>query len=129
MDNVIPFPINSRQQNIPNLEEISEKMIDVKNIHINETLETVIPMLFQYLDIAGFQFDTSDDDEEIDPNLKDAAFVVEAVRSLLSKYYALSHPFQKISENVFVEDMVNEGTFRLVSNLNIEFKNVEKGNS
>jgi hypothetical protein len=129
MDNVIPFPKNNKQQNVINLDEINEKMIDVKNHHINDTLEVVIPMLFSYLETAGFNFVESDDEEENDPNLKDGAFVVEAVRSLLSKYYGLNHPFQQISENIFVEDLVNEGMFRLVKNLNIEFRNVEKGNS
>ena len=132
MDNVIPFPKNNKQNNVPSIDEIVDRMNDVKNLHINETLETVIPMLFSYLETAGFAFaDSEEGDEEItlDPNLKDGAFVVEAVRSLLSKYYGLRHPFQQISENIFVEDLIDEGTFRLVKNLNIEFKNVEKGTS
>ena len=130
MDNVVPFPNSKKQNSVPEVEEIFEKMIDVKNLHINETLETVIPMLFAYLETAGFAFTDSeeeDDENDLDPNLKDGAFVVESIRSLLSKYYNLKHPFQQISENVFVEDLVNEGMFRLVNNLNIEFKNVEKG--
>jgi hypothetical protein len=130
MDNVVPFPKSNKQLNNPtSIDEIIEKLNDVKDLHINETLEVVIPMLFNYLETAGFGFGEIDEEDTQDPHLKDAAFVVEGVRSLLCKYYGLSHPFHQISENIFVEDLVNEGTFRLVKNLNIEFRNVEKGNS
>ena len=132
MDNVIPFPKNNK---IPaNHDEVDEKIQQIKHHHINETLTTIIPMLFSYLASAGFEFDNMDeieDEDEIenDPNIKDAAFLVEAIRSLLCKHHSMDHPFQQIAENVFEPDSTNEGIFSLAKKLNITFKNLEKGSS
>lgn len=133
MDNVIPFPKNNNNPNtIPlDIEEVDDKIQQLKNHHINETLATVIPMLFSYLESAGFDFGTMDEDEEglDDPNLKDGAFMVEAVRSLLCKHHDMDHPFQIISEKIFEPDLSNKGVFSLAKKLHIEFKDLEKGNS
>jgi hypothetical protein len=133
MDNVIPFPKNNNNPySAPvNLEEVDSKIYQLKHHHINETLATVIPMLFTYLESAGFDFADMDEDDELidDPNVKDGAFMVEAIRSLLCKHYNMDHPFQQISENVFEPDLSNKGVFSLAKKLHIEFKNLEKGNS
>jgi hypothetical protein len=132
MDNVIPFPKKINQSaGILNIEEVDEKISQLKYHHINEALVTVIPMLFSYLETAGFDF-TSMDEENLgadDPNIKDAAFMVEAIRSLLCKHHDIDHPFQQISENVFEKDLTNNGMFSIVKKMNIQFENLEKGNS
>ena len=129
MDNVIPFPKNNK---IPvDEDEVDDKIAQVKYHHINETLQIVIPIMFSYLETAGFEFDVEDDEEDAvnDPNIKDAAFIVEAVRSLLCKHHGLEHPFQQISEHIFEQDISNKGVFNLAKKINIVFKNLEKGNS
>ena len=129
MDNVIPFPKNNK---IPvDEDEVDDKIAQVKYHHINETLQIVIPIMFSYLETAGFEFDVEDDEEDAvnDPKIKDAAFIVEAVRSLLCKHHGLEHPFQQISEHIFEQDISNKGVFNLAKKINIVFKNLEKGNS
>jgi hypothetical protein len=131
MDNIIPFPKNKIVAEHPrSVEEIDDRMLNLKNEHVNETLATVIPMLFSWLEVGGFDFSMLEEDQNmIDPFVKDGAFVVESVRSLLFKYYDMNHPFQKIADTVFIKDMENEGVFNLVKKLDIELNDVEKGNS
>jgi len=130
MDNIIPFPLKNKMPAPLNLDEVDEKISHVKNHHVNETLQAVVPILFSYLESAGFDFNVDDeDDPSSDPNIKDAAFIVEAIRSILCKYHNMDHPFQQISENIFEPDLSNEGVFSLAKKINITFKNLEKGNS
>lgn len=98
-DNVIEFPKNkivSQRVDISE-ETVKQNLDDIKHTHIQETISVIAPMLFQQLAIAGFDLM---DDEDVG-SIKDGAFIVEALRSILFKYYDLDHPFQKISENVF----------------------------
>jgi hypothetical protein len=85
--------------------------------------------LFSYLETGGFEFDVEEDEALDDPNIKDAAFIVEAIRSLLCKHHGIDHPFQQISERIFEPDLSNKGVFSLAKKINITFKNLEKGNS
>lgn len=127
MDNIIQFPRKNGEEDrfLPTSEEeISSKVELLKYHHIHETLATVIPMLFANLEVAGF--DCSDDTDE---NIKDGAFVVEAIRSILCKYHGIDHPFQEIAQNVFLPDIDHEGMLKVVEELNIKFKDAEKGNS
>lgn len=127
MDNIIQFPRKNGMEDkfLPTSEEEINSKIDLlKYHHIHETLATVIPMLFSNLEAAGF--DCSDDTDE---NLKDGAFVVEAIRSILCKYHGIDHPFQEIAQNVFLPDIDHEGMLKVVEELNIKFKDAEKGNS
>jgi len=132
MDNVIPFPKNNK---IPaDHDEVDLRIQNLKNHHINDTITVIVPMLFSYLESAGFEFDDIDEDEAEeqvihDPNIKDAAFMVEAIRSLLCKHHGMDHPFQQISEHIFEPDLANKGIFNLAKKINIVFKNLEKGNS
>jgi hypothetical protein len=127
MDNVVPFPKIGK---IPaDLEEVDDKISQIKNYHINETLQVVVPILFSYLESGGFEFDVEEEEAIDDPNIKDAAFIVEAIRSLLCKHHGIEHPFQQISEHIFEPDLSNKGVFSLAKKINITFKPLEKGNS
>lgn len=92
----------------------------IRQHHIHETLTTVAPKIFEILEIAGFDLMN----EEMEKDIKNGAFMVEALRSLLCKYYNMNHPFQDIAENVFVED--GEGGYTIADTLVLELK---KGNS
>jgi len=77
----------------------------VKQFHIQETIETIMPKFFDQLSIAGFE------PAEDDGDIKDGAFVIEALRSLLLKSYGIHHPFQEMCKNICEED--DEGILTL----------------
>jgi len=117
--NVIKFPSRGRFMTDPVTEEqVASNVNTVKLIHINETLQTVIPLLFSNIEMAGF--DLSVDEEEDDSNIKDGTLIVEAVRAILCKYYSLYHPMQDIADQVFYKE--EDGVFGIVDKINIEFK-------
>lgn len=100
-DNVIPFP-RKRQSPLgdmepQSIEEVEDTIDVIRQAHIQQTLEQVIPMMFDNLALAGFQ----PIDEMV--FLKDGALIVEAARSFLNKVYGMSHPLQIIADNLFVQ--------------------------
>lgn len=100
-NNIIMFPRPNRQINglIPpsTIEEVEDSVVTMKQIHVQEALEHVVPKLFENLAILGFL----PDDETI--FIKDGALIVESVRAFLLKLYDIDHPLQIISENIFIE--------------------------
>lgn len=98
-NNIIIFPSKITKYNGPQtLEEVGETIDLVKQFHIQETIETIVPLLFDQLNVAGFM--TDEDDEEI---LKHSAMVVESIRSLLCVIRGINHPLQLIADNLFVQ--------------------------
>lgn len=81
------------------MEEIEDKVGDFKKIHIQEAIEAIIPLLFNQIQILGFE--PPEDDSVF---VKDGAFIVEAIRSFMSKVYGISHPMQLIADSLFVEN-------------------------
>lgn len=121
-NNVLVFPTRNqtRVSQPSSIEEVNANMEMIRQHHIHETLQTVAPKIFEILEIAGFDLMN----EEMEKDIKNGAFMVEALRSLLCKYYSMSHPFQLIAEEVFVED--GEGGYTIADTLMLELK---KGNS
>ena len=116
MSNIITFPrekIYNKENPPTSLEEIKSNLDNIKQIHIQETISLIAPLIFQQLSIAGFEL-LDDDDPE---SLKEGAFLVEAIRSMLLKYYDIEHPFQKIAENVF--NLEEDGVLSLKESLEI----------
>lgn len=107
-NNVILFPQNriERQIGPQSLDEISSTVETIRHAHIQESLETIVPMLFDKLSLAGFH---PEDEMEF---IKDGALIVESIRSFLSKIYGIEHPLQLISEHMF-EQVDNEGTLQV----------------
>lgn len=106
-DNVIQFPHRSKNPIPKDDAEIQLNMNMIKHNHINETLATIVPLLFTNIELAGFDLGmTEDEDEEEsdDLNIKDGALIVESIRSLLCKLHEMNHPFQKLSELLFLDD-------------------------
>ena len=122
-NNVIQFPkSNSRKANeAVVLEDITRNVEMMKLFHIQETIANLAPMIFNQLEVAGF----SVSDEEV-TDIKDGAFIVESLRSMMSKYYGIYHPFQQIAENVFTPDAEEIGALRIADSLNLELKNSVK---
>ena len=117
-NNIVLFPQRDNPRNIPpqTIEEVIENMADVRNVHIQESLENMMPMLFDRLSLAGFNLD------EDDPNItKHGALVVEAVRSFLCRVYGMEHPLQIIANNLFESD--DDGNLSLAENIRITISN------
>jgi len=104
-NNIIAFPKKKKDHfgdlKPQSLEEIQDNMEMIRQIHIQDTIETVIPMLFDQLTVAGF---SSSEEED---NTKNEAMLIESLRSCLSKSYGIFHPLQSISESLFVKNENN----------------------
>ena len=117
-NNVLAFPV-SRIVRDPVLtdmpqtvEELNERTNIMKHLHVQEIVETIMPMLFTQLAIGGFDLSNEDD-------VKDAAFISESIRSVLCKRYSVEHPFQKIADQVFDD---KDGVLSVVDSININLK-------
>lgn len=101
-NNIITFPGKSKLdsniiQSPKSLEDVTDTVDVVREAHIQQALEQIVPMLFDNLALAGFQ---PLDETEL---LKDGSLIVESMRSFMSKLYGMSHPLQLIAENIFVQ--------------------------
>lgn len=115
-DNVIIFPkekVGGRTS--PTEQDIKDNIDIFKYTHIQETVSLVAPILFQHISLAGFDIF---EDEESDESLKESAFLVEAIRAMLCKYYGLDHPFQKLSQNIF--KIEKDGAFTIVDRVELD---------
>ena len=103
-NNILQFPID-RVKSLSHLpspsskEEVDEKVDEFKNFHIQEAIETIVPVLFNQIQILGFE--PSDDENKY---VKDGAFLVEAIRSFMCKLYDIHHPLQLVASSLFEED-------------------------
>ena len=116
-DNVIPFPRKTKTTlgvitPPQSMEEVVETVDVVRQAHIQQTLEQVIPMLFDNFALAGFQ---PTDEMAF---LKDGALIVEAARSFLNKIYGANHPLQLIADNLF-EQIDSEGNLEVSEKVKI----------
>lgn len=107
-NNIIQFPTrgNERLMAPRSLDDVIDSVEVVKQVHIQEILEAIVPMLFDKLYLAGFQ----PEDEML--YIKDGALIVEAIRSFLSKTYDIDHPLQMIAEHLF-EQIDDEGNLEV----------------
>lgn len=106
----------------PSFESITQNTDMMKHFHIQETITNIVPLIFNQLDIAGFEF-VDEESAESEESLKEGAFIVEALRAIMCRHYGIYHPFQDISREVFkTEDSNDETMLKIVDKLNIEFK-------
>lgn len=117
-DNVVQFPKEYNGPEVSSAEEVEKNTKLMKHYHIQETISVLAPMIFNQLEIAGFVLE--DENEE---DIKHGALIVEALRSIMCRCYDLEHPFQKISEQVFIPEEGGEfGQFKMAEKLDIELK-------
>ena len=112
-NNIITFPGKTSRPPPLTLEQVEENLDLVRQIHIQETLELVVPKLFESFSVAGFGAD-----DESNEYLKDGAMVVEAARSFLCKVSGVHHPLQLIAENMF-EQIDDEGNLEVSDKVKI----------
>ena len=119
-NNVVSFPKRHANPEI-SLEDIQHNMGMMKHYHIQETIQTLVPIIFNQLDIAGFGLV----EEDVDLDIKDGALIVEALRSLMLKHYDMHHPFQQVAEAIFEPHPTEDGAFKIVKNIDLELKTIE----
>jgi hypothetical protein len=114
--NIIQFPNkNLNRENITlTVETIKSNLDDVKLFHINETISAIIPGLLQQMALAGF--DVTDDESKV--SIKDGAFLVEAMKSMLCRHHNIKHPFQKIAEEIFINQH-EDGSLEMAEKLSL----------
>lgn len=117
-NNVVSFPKGKNANKDITLEDIQHNMDMMRHYHIQETIQNLVPMIFNQLDIAGFGLI----EDDVDLDVKDGALIVEALRSLMLKHYDMHHPFQQVAEAIFVPHPKEEGAFKIVDKLELELK-------
>lgn len=127
-NNVIQFPSLNKAPLIVDppstQEEVDEAVEMIRRNHIQDTLETVIPILFDNLSVAGFR-----PSDENDALLKDGAFVVESIRSLLHKMYAIHHPLQIVADGLFEYSEDEDSHLKVSNKIKIIVTENESGGS
>lgn len=115
--NIIYFPKEKLiNESFVDEEYLSSNVLEVKINHINELLSVIVPILFNNIENGCFpNFDVNEDSD-----IKDVNLVVESIRSLICKYYNISHPFQELSENLFEKEL-ETGEYVLSKKLDFEF--------
>ena len=118
-NNVLQFPKPYQGPSKPTIEEIDDNIELMKYYHIQETVAALAPMIFNNLDVAGFYLT---EDENV--SVKDGAFILESIKSMMCKHMGLYHPFQTIAENVFSEELENEDfdSLVIVDRLEVDLK-------
>lgn len=121
-NNVVIFPKENKNiKKIITIDEINKNVEQMSLFHIQETIASLVPIIFTQMEIAGF----SPTDEQIEEDIKDGAFLVEAIRSMLCKHYGIYHPFQKLSQEIFNEHPDDDGVLRIVDELAIDLTEEE----
>ena len=110
-NNVIQFPktnVNTNNISNPTIEDINKNIEQTKFYHIQETMQSVLPLIFNQIEVAGFAFQNGNIETE-----KHTAFMIEGIRSFLCHYYKIYHPFQDIYNDVFSVVSEEENIFKL----------------
>jgi hypothetical protein len=105
LGNVILFPGKTRNRPPQSIEEICREVKLNKTARIEEITEIVVVELFEDLYEHGYDFS-----ERHDAN-KDMAFLIEAVKSIMSKHDGMAHKFHELAETYFVADGDGDLTF------------------
>src|SRR6266566_2769159 len=91
----------------------------IHHAYIHDMVEAVLSSISTQLRTAGFSLANT--------SLKDGAFFVESLHSLLCQCYDMKHPFQKIANEIFEQQP--DGDLRIVDELHIKFTEDEQNES
>jgi len=97
-NNVIHFPRSPKRQladNIPSIEEAFTNLQIMKEDEMEAVVEMICANYIDTLEMAGF-------DVTSEPNvMMEVCFMMESVRSIISKYYGIEHSFQELANECF----------------------------
>lgn len=112
-DNVVQFPISPERQ-VPTIEQIKSNIDDHKQNEVDQATELLSNMLLESISVAGFPLDASSDS-----TAKHLCFCMEALRSLVCRFYNVDHEFHPLAEHLFVVDDQQDAVTFLPSKFNI----------
>lgn len=115
-NNVVSFPKGKSINKDITLEDIQHNMDMMRHYHIQETIQNLVPIIFNQLDIAGFGLI----EDDVDHDVKDGALIVESLRSLMLKHYDMHHPFQQVANAIFIPHPKEDGAFKIIDKLELE---------
>lgn len=120
-NNIFTFPKNKERYFPPkNNEEAGELIQNFQENYINDSLDMVIPILFQNLYYLGFSSDEKEDERQ-------CTLIVEALRAYMLYKYQVMHPFHKIADTIF-EESKETGYLEMKKDMSIIFKYPEVQN-
>jgi hypothetical protein len=121
-NNVVSFPKGKGASKDITIEDIHHNMDMMRHYHIQETIQNLVPIIFNQLDIAGFGLI----EDDVDHDIKDGAMIVEALRSLMLKHYDMHHPFQQVAEAIFIPHPKEENAFKIVDKIELELQPISE---
>lgn len=122
-NNVVVFPKENKNiKKMISIEEINKNVEQMSLFHIQESIASLVPIIFTQMDIAGF----SPTDEQIEEDIKDGAFLVEALRSMMCKHYGIYHPFQRLADGIFKDHPDEDGVLRIVDEIEMDLREDEE---
>ena len=128
-NNVIVFPKENKNfKKVISIDEIHHNVEMMNQYHIQETIANVVPIIFNHLEVAGFYLGNDDDENDLE-QIRDMAFIIESLRSFMSKHYGIYHPFQKLTDNIFEEELTDEGALKVVDEISINLKDEEESDN
>lgn len=96
-NNIISFPKKIVNNNPQTHEEVEDDVENIKMYHVQRTIETIIPWIFDCITAAGFEPENEETGDEVY-----AGFMVEGIRALLYKACEMHHPFHDVAEKMIV---------------------------
>lgn len=117
MSEIIEFP---KDKIVRGIDVLQNSIRELQEEHISEVIQFIIPKLMKYLSVAGF-----DITENL--NVKEAAFMVEAIKSSMYSYYGIEHPFQTLAEKVFND--IGDDNLEIVTKLDVDLEEKTVDNS
>lgn len=96
-DNLVKFPSGNTNNQVPTPESVTEKVTILRNENVDEITEMLTDEIMSVFEFTGFDSKDPKTDKEM-------YFIVEAIRSMVSKKLNLEHPFQILAKNSFYEN-------------------------
>lgn len=115
-DNVVQFPGCKKTSPPQSIDEVVENIEFFKTCHVQDSLEMIVPTLFNQLAVIGFN-----NFEEPDPEAdKLGALIVESIRAYMCYHHSLDHSFHDLADGLFA--CSSEGDITLHENLKVIFQ-------
>lgn len=81
------------------IEDVIDSTNNIRLLHIQETISTLVPMIMDLLYVGGFNFQFN----ETNKCVKETALLAETIKALLMKQYDMEHPLHETADSFFEE--------------------------